>query len=247
MKLETDLADFLGVSTLDATAEDRATNQSAERKISAANWACRYMVESFDKPQFASLRADCELPAFAQAVFEKKHTEVRSNGVVLHQLFVTVGHSRTQLHRDHYDNFYSVCAGSPRVWYVANGTAAEWLWPRASPQSDPQPNANKAAVTPTVQPFLRDPSWGVAGSAQGPPEPNAVAVTKRMVQTSFRRFSLWPGDALFLPCGFFHAVQAGSRPTDRKPVGAVGDKAQSQSSHTLSVATNFYFMPPEPT
>lgn len=136
--------------------------------------------------------------------------------LVQRQLFLSMGRTATQLHRDPFDNLY-VCTAGARRWTLAHRDHAPWL---VSPD---EPDAISAAC----QPMLGD--WG--------PDPEAAR------QVRFLSVILEPGDGLFLPAMWWHSVEGGYGAPRRQADDEAVDKECSADVPRFSGAVNWYYAP----
>lgn len=141
-----------------------------------------------------------------------------SGGHVSTQLFLSLGPTATQLHRDPFDNVYVVACGGARTWSVCepiSNSAALCVGGDAT--------AVSAAVQPKPASFVA--LGGGGGAGAGGAEGGGAggggsggvfrkwagahgSGVERACAVVFSRIVLEPGDGLFLPAGWWHLVEA---------------------------------------
>jgi hypothetical protein len=177
---------------LDGTVHPRAvltTSMSMETTLSehvtAAQWGNRYAVEAIDARLAATMKLQDRSPCHAALGCGNDTCGNDGCCVAKRQIFLTVGRSKTQLHRDTFANLY-LCLSGWRIWELAH--------PVVSPQLQRSPDSVSAADR----------------------LPSSVKLS---------RVTLRSGDAIFVPRGWWHRVEA------------VGDMLPSR----CSVAVNWYY------
>lgn len=150
-------------------------------------WNARYIVES--------IQGDNTGPEDAVRSIARRYTQGDewcdalsswgdNNLPAMHQLFVSVGKTRTQLHRDHFDNLF-LCLSGTRHWRLA----------------DPEHSGRVQLEEGSVSARFRIPPPGYrSGDCAG----------QSFVHNDvlFTELTLGAGDALFVPSGWWHDVTA---------------------------------------
>ena len=142
-----------------------------------------------------------------------------------HKLFVAVGSTRTQLHRDGYDNLYVCCAGTRR-WRVAHAAHTHLeLEPGAVSADERYQFAPRGrGVEKTRGDDATASEGGEDANREGDGEGEGEDAGEGEEGVRFASVELRPGDALFMPRGWWHEVEA--RPT---------------TADGVSCAVNWYF------
>jgi len=128
---------------------------------------------------------------------------------VICQLFLSVGQTRTQLHRDIYDNIYC-CLHGQRQWVVAHAGHKEYV--------EAEPGSVSAAYQPRWDIWSNSLEREKEMVAVEPGQESEAGIVPpgRSYTTKFKLFQevrfvsvlLSPGDGIFMPSGFWHAVEA---------------------------------------
>ena len=157
-------------------------------------WQCRYMVErviidevgdSNEQAVTATKLLVPSQPSFFSAIPDLKP--------VMCQFFLSVGQTRTQLHRDIYDNIYC-CLHGQRRWLIAHAGHREYV------------EDGPGSVSARFQPLW--PPQAGAGAPAATSHEQEEDDNTLFKAVRFTEVLLCPGDALYLPRGYWHAVEA---------------------------------------
>ena len=216
---------------------------TATAQLHCAQWPNRYAVERLwsTGEAAAANSAAVEGQPFAQdmpevppchgAFYRSSSSQVVGKGgdptVAMRQLFVSVGRTRTQLHRDTYHNVY-LCIAGVRRWTVLAPCHSRRL--ESSPESvSADASVDLTATTPSV----RFPDTEAdKGGGRDVIDDGEVGV-----------FTLRAGDACFLPRGWWHQVEA----LPEEDHSDAGEDRQGQGGDSgsgsvgVSLAVNWYY------
>eukprot|EP00566_Odontella_aurita_P019663 CAMPEP_0113531614 /NCGR_PEP_ID=MMETSP0015_2-20120614/3594_1 /TAXON_ID=2838 /ORGANISM="Odontella" /LENGTH=304 /DNA_ID=CAMNT_0000430469 /DNA_START=497 /DNA_END=1411 /DNA_ORIENTATION=+ /assembly_acc=CAM_ASM_000160 len=154
-----------------------------------SGWKSRYMVESIrdnDSGPEDAIRSILDHYTLGDEWRSALSSWGEEKLPVMHQLFISLGETRTQLHRDHFDNLF-LCLSGTRHWRISN------------PGNSSRVQLEEGSISSGLKlPRLRN-VFGPTGRD---------CITSAYYNVPFVEVTVSAGDALFVPSGWWHDVTA---------------------------------------